>query len=147
MKYNTEEIRLERSIGANIRARRLELRMNQEELAKKLGLTQANVSRIESNTKGPSAEMLIALAEALSCDVRMLLGLKEAGEPAWDLDVEAKHTILSAIKRDPQFGLHLRNFFRESENLTDEDWKFTAAHLKLALEYVSGVLKSRHTRN
>ncbi|MDR2529412.1 MAG: helix-turn-helix transcriptional regulator [Synergistaceae bacterium] len=146
MKNYAEELRVERSIGTNIRARRLELGLNQEELAKILGLTQANVSRIESSTKGPSAEMLIALAEALSCDVRMLLGIKETGEPTWDLDVEAKHTILNAIKRDPQFGLYLRNFFRESENLTDEDWKFTAAHLKLALEYVSGALKSRYAR-
>ncbi|MDR2523086.1 MAG: helix-turn-helix domain-containing protein [Synergistaceae bacterium] len=147
MKYNTEEIRLERSIGANIRARRLELRMNQEELAKKLGLTQANVSRIESNTKGPSAEMLIALSDALSCDVRELLGIKETGEPARDLDAEAKSAILNAIKNDPQLGLCLRNFARESGLFEDEDWKFTAAYLKLTLGHVSEVIKARNFRN
>ena len=61
------------SVGANIKARRRELGMNQDELARRLGLTQANISRIEANAKGPSADMLPAIAEALCCDVRDLL--------------------------------------------------------------------------
>ena len=43
------------SVGANIKARRRALGMNQEELARRLGLTQANISRIEANVKGPNA--------------------------------------------------------------------------------------------
>ena len=42
------------SIGANIKAKRRALGLNQEDLANKLGLTQANVSRIEASVKGPS---------------------------------------------------------------------------------------------
>ena len=39
------------SVGANIKARRRELGMNQDELARRLGLTQANISRIEGDKK------------------------------------------------------------------------------------------------
>ena len=67
------------SVGANIKARRRELGMNQDELARRLGLTQANISRIEANAKGPSADMLPAIAEALCCDVRDLLGVGARG--------------------------------------------------------------------
>lgn len=63
------------SIGANIKARRCELGLNQEDLAQKLKLTQANISRIEASAKGPSAEMLLAIAEVLGCDVRELMGV------------------------------------------------------------------------
>ena len=58
------------SVGANIKARRRALGMNQEELARRLGLTQANISRIEANVKGPNADMLPAIAEALNCKDR-----------------------------------------------------------------------------
>ena len=121
------------SIGANIKAKRRALGVNQGELAATLGLTQANVSRIEASVKGPSGEMLLSIAGALGCDVRELLGVEENGQPAQELDEDAKTFVLNAMKGDPQFGIHLRSFVKDFENLTDEDWTFLAAQLKLAL--------------
>ena len=135
------------SIGANIRARRRALGLNQEDLAGRLGLTQANISRIEASPRGPSGEMLIALAEALSCDVRELLGVEDAsGNPVRELDEDAKTFVLNAMKGDPQFGMYLRSFVKDSTNLTDEDWKFLAANLKLALGYAADALRARRLK-
>ena len=133
-----------RSIGANIKAKRRALGLNQETLAKKLNLTQANVSRIEASVRGPNADMLVAIAKALSCDVRELLGMtNEEGTVFVDLDDDAKIFLCHTIKSDPQFGMRLRSFAKDLENLTEEDWKFLAVNLKLALSYASDVIKNR----
>ena len=129
------------SIGAIIKAKRLALGLTQEDLAAKLGLTQANISRIEANSKGPSAEMLIAIAEALGCDVHELLGIEKEGRISPQLDEDAKTFVLKAMKGDPQFGMYLRSFAQNSNQLTDDDWKFLAATLKLAMGYAKEVLE------
>lgn len=131
------------SIGANIKARRRELGMNQDELARLLGLTQANISRIEANAKGPSADMLPAIAEALHCDVRDLLGVERGGTEAGELDGNARTFVLKALESDPQLGMYLRSFIRDSDSYTDEDWKFLATSLKLALGYAADTIKAR----
>ncbi|MDR1378445.1 MAG: helix-turn-helix transcriptional regulator [Synergistaceae bacterium] len=131
------------SIGANIKAKRRALGLKQEDLANKLGWTQANVSRVESRTKGPSAEALLAVAEALGCDVRELLGVETSERLVQGLDNEAKTFVLKTMESDPQFGLYLRSFVKESKDLTDKDWKFLAIHLKLALGYANDAIKSK----
>lgn len=132
------------SIGANIKARRRELGMNQEELARRLGVTQANISRIEANVKGPSADMLPEIAEALYCDVRDLLGVeREGAADDRELDGGARTFVLKAMESDPQLGMYLRSFVRDSDSYTDEDWKFLATSLKLALGYAADAIKAR----
>jgi transcriptional regulator with XRE-family HTH domain len=134
------------SIGANIKAKRRALGLNQEDLAAKLSLTQANISRIEASVKGPSAEMLLSVAEALGCDVRELLGVEKEGRRVQDLDEDAKTFVLNAMKGDPQFGMYLRSFVKNSDNLTNDDWKFLATNLKLALGYASEVIEARRLK-
>ena len=128
------------SIGANIKEMRRALGLNQEDLAEKLGLTQANISRIESSVKGPGAETLLAIAEALGCDVRQLMGLEDT-RSSKGLDKDAKTFVLKVMKEDPQLGIRLRDFAKKS--LTDEDWKFVAASLKLALGYAAEVIEAK----
>jgi transcriptional regulator with XRE-family HTH domain len=136
------------SIGANIKAKRRALGLNQGELAAALGLTQANVSRIESSAKGPSGEMLLSIADALGCDVRELLGVVEkGGQTIQQLDDDAKMFVLNAMKSDPQFGIYLRSFAKDSRDLTDEDWKFLATQLKLALGYASDAIRERRMKS
>jgi transcriptional regulator with XRE-family HTH domain len=131
------------SIGANIKAKRRALGLKQEDLADKLGLTQANVSRIEASLKGPSGEMLLAVAGALGCDVRDLLGVEETKHPARELDKDVKAFVLNVMERDPQFRISLRNFVNNFDDLPDEDWKFLATQLKLALSYVTDVIEAK----
>jgi len=136
------------SIGANIKAMRRALGLNQEDLAEKLGLTQANISRIEASVKGPSAETLLAIAEALACDVRDLMGMKVKGSQrsSQALDDDAKTFVLNVMKRDPQLGIHLRSFAKNSPHLTEEDWKFVATNLKLALGYASEAIEDKRLK-
>ena len=134
------------SIGANIKTMRRALGLNQEELAAKLGLTQANISRIEASVKGPSAEVLMAVAEALGCDVRELMGIEEHPQSSQVLDEDAKVFVLNVMKGDPQLGIHLRSFAKNSSNLTDEDWKFLATNLKLALGYAADAIEAKRLK-
>ena len=134
------------SIGANIKDMRRALGLNQEDLAEKLGLTQANISRIESSTKGPSAETLLAIAEALGCDVRQLMGVEGGAQSSRGLDKDSKTFVLKVMKEDPQLGIHLRSFAKNSANLTDEDWKFIATNLKLALGYAGEPIEARRLK-
>ncbi len=53
------------TLGNRIRNRREELGLNQVELAEKSKLTQATISRIESDIIAPKATTLIVLAIAL----------------------------------------------------------------------------------
>lgn len=56
-------------LGLNIRARRKELGMTQEQLAEKLGVGHQALSRIEQGHMAPKMDRLPALAEALQCTV------------------------------------------------------------------------------
>jgi len=136
------------SIGANIKAMRRALGLNQEDLAEKMGLTQANISRIEASAKGPSAETLLAIAEALGCDIRDLMGvkIKENKRSSQALDEDAKTFVLNVMKGDPQLGIHLRSFAKNSPNLTHEDWKFVATNLKLALGYAAEAIEAKRLK-
>ena len=134
------------SIGANIKAVRRALGLNQEDLAEKLGLTQANISRIEASAKGPSAETLLAIAEVLGCDVRELMGVENNAQSYQVLDEDAKTFVLNVMKGDPQLGIHLRSFAKNSPHLTDEDWKFVAANLKLALGYAAEAIEAKRLK-
>ena len=134
------------SIGANIKAVRRALGLNQEDLAKKLGLTQANISRIEASVKGPSADTLLTIAEALGCDVLELMGVEDDKQPSQPLDEDAKTFVLNVMKGDPQLGIHLRSFAQNSTNLTDEDWKFLATNLKLALGYAAEAIEAKRLK-
>ena len=107
-------------------------------------MRQANISRIEANSKGPSADMLPAIAEALCCDVGYLLGVEREGAPEGDaLDGSARTFVLKAMEGDPQLGMYLRSFIRDSSSYTDEDWRFLATSLKLALGYAADAIKAR----
>lgn len=58
------------SIGANIKAKRLESSMTQKELADKVNVDQSMICQIERGTKVPSLPLSMELAAALGCDVR-----------------------------------------------------------------------------
>jgi transcriptional regulator with XRE-family HTH domain len=92
------------------------LGLKQEDLAAKLGWTQANVSRVESNAKGPNAEVLITVADVLGCDIRELLGVERVERTARGLDDNTRTFFLKTMESDPQFGLYLPSVAKESKN-------------------------------
>lgn len=56
-------------LGANIRSRRKELGLTQEQLAEKIGVGHQALSRIENGSMAPKMDRLPALAYALQCTV------------------------------------------------------------------------------
>lgn len=62
-----------RDIGKNIRALRMRKKLSQDQLAQILHVTRQTISNYETGRSQPDVEMLTALAEALSVDVKELL--------------------------------------------------------------------------
>jgi len=61
------------SIGKNIRNKRLELEMTQDELANQLFVTRQTISNYESGKREPSIETLALLATIFDCEIEELI--------------------------------------------------------------------------
>ncbi len=61
------------AIGYNIRVRRQQLNMEQQELAQRIGTSSAAVCNIEKNKRQPGMETIIKIAAALDCTPSELL--------------------------------------------------------------------------
>jgi transcriptional regulator with XRE-family HTH domain len=62
------------SIGDRILNLRKELNLSQKELAEKVGITEASLSRYENDLREPKAEIITRLSNALNCSTDYLLG-------------------------------------------------------------------------
>ncbi|MCC0658841.1 helix-turn-helix transcriptional regulator [Clostridioides sp. ZZV14-6154] len=65
------------SLGDRIAKLRKELDINQKELATKVGITEASLSRYENNLREPKSEIIVRLAKALKTSTDYLLGINE----------------------------------------------------------------------
>ena len=63
-------------IGKNIRNKRLEYDIEQQELAKRVGVSKVTICNIETGVKIPSVAVLVRIADTLHCSVDELLGRK-----------------------------------------------------------------------
>jgi transcriptional regulator with XRE-family HTH domain len=72
---------LDKAIGARVRARRLEIGVTQEELARRLGVSFQQVQKYEQGINRISAASLVLTAEALDCRPHDLLGTDDQGDP------------------------------------------------------------------
>lgn len=68
------------AVGENIKEKRKEKHLSQNQLAKKAGIAQATLSAIESSTKSPAVDTIEKLAAALECSASELLGEKMEGQ-------------------------------------------------------------------
>lgn len=62
------------ALGKNVYYWRMKNRASQQEIAQRLGITNAAVSRIESGSMTPSVELLISIADMLDMSLDKLLG-------------------------------------------------------------------------
>ena len=65
---------LDVALGGRIRLRRRELKMSQDQLARKIGITFQQVQKYEHGTNRVSFSRLAEIAEALKCSVSDILG-------------------------------------------------------------------------
>lgn len=87
-------------VGYEIKRRREESGMSQNQLAKRAGIAQSTLSAIEKTTKSPSAETLIAIANALGCTVAELMG--ETGQEGGNNAEEQLIRIFRQLNNDGQ---------------------------------------------
>ncbi len=78
-------------VGANVRARRRELGMTQDELAEAIGIEPRHLRYIEHGEAGASYDTLASLAEALELEAGELLSRRKQpdiprGRPPSDVD-------------------------------------------------------------
>jgi transcriptional regulator with XRE-family HTH domain len=64
---------LYRSIGEQIKTKRLAGSLNQEDLAGKVGLTRSSIAQIEAGKQAPSVFLLYKICDALNTDVFKVL--------------------------------------------------------------------------
>lgn len=64
------------TLGENIKRKRAERDLDQQELAAKIGVSKSHICRIEKGSITPSLEVITKLADTLRCSVDELLGRK-----------------------------------------------------------------------
>jgi len=107
------------ALAEKVRVKRDELGMTQAELAKKSGLTQATISRIENEeVQQLKSDALKALAQALGVTTDFLSGVKQR----MDFD--------DALKADENAKI----IFRGYENLNQENKKRIKAFVQFLVE-------------
>ena len=83
-------------IGRNIKFARMRRELKQNELAEIVNVTSEHISHVECATSRPSLELLVAIANVLSCDINDLLGTNMEVRPLSDVDEELNELFKSA---------------------------------------------------
>ena len=68
---------VEKIFADKLKELRLEKGLSQDELAKKIGLTQRKVSKLETMQLNPSAQVIVDIAKFFAVSTDYLLGLED----------------------------------------------------------------------
>ncbi|MEZ5996417.1 MAG: helix-turn-helix domain-containing protein [Hyphomonadaceae bacterium] len=91
---------IDRHIGARIRARRLELRMSQEQLAEAIGVTFQQIQKYEKGVNRVSASMLYRITQTLDVQITALMPrTKSGGQDANPMDDPTLADMIPALAR------------------------------------------------
>ena len=108
----------------NIRARRMELKMTQQELADKMGYTnRSSIAKIENGSVDLSQSKIVQFAKVLETTPGALMGEVEyaevhpGGHPTEYYDDEVVQVVTDRLRTNPEYGV----LFKASANLKPED--------------------------
>ena len=109
------------TVGERIAARRKELNMTQEELAKRLGYkSKSSINKIELKWANVPLSKLEKVAAALDCDPGYLMGWEEEKEPQ-SPDLVNNDPELTEILESCRDNPRLRMLFSITKDATRED--------------------------
>ena len=98
-------------VGKRIQERRTELRMAQEELAKKVGYKSISaIAKIENGMNGLNQSKLARIAEILETSPSALMGWTRT-----EAEIDADMELLARIDRDEEFKKIARQYYAMSE--------------------------------
>lgn len=122
------------SIGDRIKAKRLDLKLTQQDLSRELHATPQHISAIEQNKRLPSLAMLEKLAEQLGVTI--------------DYIVTGRESILSgllpAVKADPRLTLKAR---KALASIIEELHDRASAAEKVVIRKITADLPAGSVRN
>lgn len=101
---------------------RIELGLTQKELAKKCGIKQSNISRLESGKANPTIKFLQKIAKALDSDLFIEFRKRDYSSESFTLPQAASITKITI--NIPQYPYYLSAKFNESR--TTMSWVTTA---------------------
>ena len=128
------------STGSRIREARKARGLEQKDLAERMGISAAFLSRIERGERGCSLDLLRRASAVLGCP------LAELAEETPRPERQALEDLLDlAVREHPEVALYLRHLSGKAGDLTEEERRFLADHLKLALGQADEALR-RHRR-
>lgn len=84
---------------------RIESKLTQKELAKKCGIKQSNISRLESGRANPTIKFLRKVADSLDCDLIVEFRKRE---PATETCAEITKNVVATVS----FGATMKKFDR-----------------------------------
>lgn len=91
------------TIGMRIKKRRNELKLTQEQLGEKLGITKSAICKVERDKEqNLTTERVETFAEALDCSVQYLMGWEEevVDVPSYDEDTMELIDLFSKITKE-----------------------------------------------
>ena len=103
----------------NIRARRIELGMTQQELADKMGyMNRSSIAKVENGAVDLSQSKIIQFAKVLETTPGELMGeVLPDGQPTEYYDDEVVQIITDRLRTNPEYGL----LFKAAADLKPED--------------------------
>lgn len=107
-------------LGLRIKQLREELKLNQEELARKLNISPSTIAMYETNRRQPNYEILENLSNIFGCSLDYLLGKSDIRNPE-NIEIDT-----DKIK----IGLSTKDY----ENITDEQKKQIEDFAKFVLK-------------
>ena len=104
-------------VGERIKLRREELKMTQDELAKKVGYTsRSSIAKVESNANGMIQSKLVLFAEALQTTPAYLLGWADEDDQEEEKKNDTISDIILLLRKDERFLEMVKALY----DLTDE---------------------------
>ena len=111
-------------IGDRIRARREELGMSQDELARAAGYkSRSSINKIEMDGRGLPQPKIVAIAKALHVSPAYLMGWEDGMSEDWVEFVKEDGEILALVRRamDESFRKRLLKFVKMMEEYDKEE--------------------------
>lgn len=127
-------------IGKFIAALRKEAGLTQEQLAEKLGITNKTVSRWETGTYLPSADMLLAMSELFSVTINELLSGRRLTSEEYQ---QAAEENLTEVVHASSFTLQERIEFFKRKWLKEHLFTMVLIGIVLIAVFIAGIVMKK----
>ena len=109
------EKQFEKTIANNLRMYRRNSNMSQQELANKLGITQAAIARYEAGITVPNAYLLLRYAEIFDISLDELFDRKDVASKPRSKDAEFDHLLAKALSEGSESRKKIEELLKKNK--------------------------------